>query len=60
MTATRRFDGLPETDADRRFFDLREAGWTGPIDHNGYADTESEAAEILRDIARRRGERPTW
>jgi hypothetical protein len=33
---TRRFDGKPETDADHRFFDLREAAFTGPIDQNGY------------------------
>jgi hypothetical protein len=36
-TATRRFDGAPETDADRRFFDLREPGYTGWIDQDGYA-----------------------
>jgi hypothetical protein len=35
--ATRRVDGTPETDADRRFFDLRGAGYTGPIDQDGYA-----------------------
>jgi hypothetical protein len=33
---TRRFDGKPETDADRRFFDLRESGYTGWIDQDGY------------------------
>jgi hypothetical protein len=33
--ATRRFDGAPETDADRRFFDLRESGYTGWIDQDG-------------------------
>jgi hypothetical protein len=35
--ATRRVDGRPETDADRRFFDLRESGYTGWIDQDGYA-----------------------
>jgi hypothetical protein len=35
-TPSRRFDGKPETDADRRFFDLRESGYTGWIDQDGY------------------------
>jgi hypothetical protein len=34
---SRRLDGRPETDADRRFFDLRESGYRGPIDQDGYA-----------------------
>lgn len=37
MTETRRVDGQPETPADTRFFDLREGGYTGPIDQDGYA-----------------------
>lgn len=32
---TRRVDGMPETDADRRFFDLRESGYDGPVDRDG-------------------------
>jgi hypothetical protein len=32
---TRRADGTPETEADRRFFDLREKGWTGWITLHG-------------------------
>src|SRR6266536_5797947 len=41
LTATpaepsRRFDGAPETDVDRRFFDLRESGYTGWIDSDGH------------------------
>jgi hypothetical protein len=35
--ATRRPDGKSETDADKRFFDLRESGYTGPVDQDGYA-----------------------
>jgi hypothetical protein len=35
-TPSRRFDGKPETDADRRFFDLRESGYTGWIDQHGH------------------------
>ncbi|KAB1932925.1 hypothetical protein F8271_24980 [Micromonospora sp. ALFpr18c] len=36
---SRRFDGQPETEADRKFFDLRESGYTGPIDQDGNADS---------------------
>jgi hypothetical protein len=35
--ASRRFDGKPETEADRRLFDLRESGYTGWIDQDGHA-----------------------
>ena len=34
--ATRRPDGKPETPADTRFFDLRESGYLGPVDQDGY------------------------
>ena len=27
----------PETDADKRLFDLRQSGYTGPVDQDGYA-----------------------
>jgi hypothetical protein len=37
MRTTRRPDRKPETPADTRFFDLRERGYTGPIDQDGYA-----------------------
>lgn len=49
MTArkSRRFDGKPETAADTRFFDLRESGYTGPIDQNGHKVTEGRPVEIL-------------
>lgn len=60
MPKSRRFDGQPETDADRRFFDLRESGYTGPINQDGYADTTSEGAGILRRMAERRGEKVDW
>jgi hypothetical protein len=33
--ASRRLDGKPETDADRRFFDERASGYTGPLDQDG-------------------------
>jgi hypothetical protein len=32
---TRRWDGKPESKADRKFFDLRESGYKGPIDQDG-------------------------
>jgi hypothetical protein len=35
-TSTRRVDGKPETAADKRFFDLRQSGYTGPINQDGY------------------------
>jgi len=37
VAKSRRFDDQPETDEDRRFFDLRESGYTGWIDRHGYA-----------------------
>jgi len=36
-TGSRRWDRAPETAADKRFFDLRESGYTGWIDQDGYA-----------------------
>jgi len=35
--SSRRVDGKPETAKDKKFFDLRESGYKGPIDHNGNA-----------------------
>jgi hypothetical protein len=32
---SRRWDGKPETTTDRKFFDLRESGYKGPIDQDG-------------------------
>jgi hypothetical protein len=52
-TWTRRVDGRPETAADTRFFDLRESGYEGPIDQDGYKSTDSRAAEILAAMRRR-------
>ncbi len=57
---TRRFDGQPETTADTRFFDLRESGYTGPIDQNGNPVTSGPAADIHRHLAEQRGETVTW
>ena len=52
-TWTRRPDGRPETAADKRFFDLRESGYIGPIDQDGRKVTSGPAFEIL--AAMRRG-----
>ncbi len=47
----RRLDGQPETEADARFFAQREAGYTGPIDQDGYAvdPTETEGTPTMPD-----------
>ena len=37
---SRCWDRAPETDADRRFFDLRDAGYTGWINQDGYPVTK--------------------
>ena len=49
-TWTRRVDGRPETAADERFFDLRESGYDGPVDQDGYKVTSGRAVEILADM----------
>jgi hypothetical protein len=40
---SRRGDGQPETDADARFFDARENGYTGWIDQDGYQVPDVDA-----------------
>jgi hypothetical protein len=40
--------------------DLRESGYTGPIDQDGNAVTTGPAADALRRMARDRGERVDW
>jgi hypothetical protein len=52
-TWTRRVDGRPETAADKRFFDLRESGYDGPIDQDGRKVTSGRAVEILAAMRRR-------
>jgi hypothetical protein len=54
------WDGSPLDESGRRFYALRESGYTGPINQDGYADTTSEGAGILRRMAERRGETVTW
>ena len=50
---TRRADSKPETVADKRFFDLRESGYTGPIDRDGRKVTSGRAVELLAAMRRR-------
>jgi hypothetical protein len=57
---SRNVGGRPETEADTRFFDLRESGYTGPIDQDGFARTSGPEAEVLRAMARARGEEVDW
>lgn len=54
------WDGKPLSEKDRRLYALRDSGWTGPIDQDGYPDATSEGAGILRRMAQDRGEKPTW
>jgi hypothetical protein len=54
------WDGTPLDDAGRRLYALREDGYTGPIDQDGYPDTTSDDARTLRDMAAHRGEDTAW
>jgi hypothetical protein len=51
-TWTRRVDGKPETAADTRFFDLRESGYDGPIDQDGYKSTDARVLGIFAAMRR--------
>jgi hypothetical protein len=50
---SRRVDGKPETAADRRFFDLREGGYTGPVDQDGRKATDARDLGLLAALRRR-------
>lgn len=54
------WDGQPLDAAGRRLYALRDSGYSGPIDQDGYPDTTSDAAGTLRRMAERRGETPNW
>jgi hypothetical protein len=60
MAKSRNWDRSPETPKDKKFHDLRASGYRGPIDQDGNPDTTSEAAAILRRMARLRGEHVDW
>jgi hypothetical protein len=53
QTTTRRADGKPETEADRRFFALRGSGYTGPVDQDGRKATDPRVLAALADLRRR-------
>lgn len=44
---SRRADGKPETKKDKKFFDLRESGYKGPVDQDGNA--VEDLARWIRD-----------
>jgi hypothetical protein len=50
---TRRVDGKAETAADKRFFDLRESGYAGPVDQDGRKVTDGRIVSALADLRRR-------
>lgn len=54
------WDGKPLNERDRRFYALRDSGYEGPINQDGYPDTTSDAADTLRRMAQQRGESVTW
>jgi hypothetical protein len=54
------WDGTVLNERDRRFFALRESGYDGPIDQDGYPDTTSKHAGTLRYMAEQRGETVNW
>lgn len=45
------WDGTPLDDAGKRLYALRESGYDGPIDQDGWPDTTSEAAQTLYRMA---------
>lgn len=48
--SSRNWDGSPETAAETRFHDLRDSGYTGPIDQDGHKIAEgAEADRLLAD-----------
>jgi len=47
-------DPKNRTAADQRFYALRESGYRGPIDENGYADPDDYATVLAKAAARKR------
>ena len=50
---SRRIDRKPETEADKRFFDLRESGYSGPIDQDGNIPAADHVAVPILEHMRR-------
>lgn len=46
--ASRRPDRKPETDADRKLFDLRASGYTGPLDQDGNIPDPANVSPLMR------------
>jgi hypothetical protein len=59
-STSRNWDGSPESEHDERFHNLRDSGYTGPIDEDGYAATDGPDAATLKGIADQRGEDTSW
>jgi hypothetical protein len=53
---TRRVDGQPESDADRRFFDQRESGYDGPLDRDGNIPPAGDPDAAILNRMRERAE----
>jgi hypothetical protein len=47
-------DPANRTEAEQRFYDLRESGYRGPVDENGYADPDDYATVLAKAAARKR------
>ena len=45
---SRRSDGRPETESDRKFFDLRASGYYGPIDQDGNIPDPEKLSPLMR------------
>lgn len=57
---SRNWDRSPESERDKKLHDLRDSGYTGPVDQDGNKDTTSSNAAILRSMAESRGEHVDW
>jgi hypothetical protein len=55
MAQSRRVDSKPETAADRKFFDLRDSGYRGPIDQDGNKVTDPKILDIFAALDRAAG-----
>jgi hypothetical protein len=53
MPESRNWDRSDESPKDKRFHDLRESGYRGPIDQDGYAVSD-KTAQRREEEARRR------
>jgi hypothetical protein len=57
VSKSRRMDGKPETPADKRFFDERASGYTGPLDQDGRRVTDPKTLGIFDSLAKADAER---